>query len=125
MQYDVETPAAYMASLEKDWRRDTLEELRTLIRSKAPELEEGINYKMLSFRDVRGIVFHLNAQKNYVSLYVGTIDKIDPERALLQGLGLGKSCVRFGKSVAVAETRIGEFIERALELWKQGADIGC
>jgi hypothetical protein len=32
---------------------------------------------MLSYSDQRGIVFGLNAQKHYVSLYVGDAKKID------------------------------------------------
>ncbi len=125
MQYDVKTPSEYIDKLENDWRLEKLEELRVLIRSKAPNMSEGINYKMLSYGDANGIVFHLNAQKNYVSLYVGNSHKIDPDGELLQGLDTGKGCIRFKKSVAISETRIAEFIERAVVLWNQGSDIAC
>lgn len=125
MQYDVKTPDEYMDKLGPDWRRRTLEELRALIKSAAPRLEEGINYKMLSYSDARGAVFHLNAQKSYVSLYVGDAGKIDTDGTLLAGLSVGKGCIRFSKSVNPADTGIAAFIERTVALRDQGEDIGC
>ena len=125
MQYEAKTPAQYIKNLEDDWRREKVKELRALIKIKAPDAVEGINYKMLSYSLGEGVLFHLNAQKNYVSLYVGNIKKIDPKGSLLRGFDLGKGCIRIKKSAVIADTRIAEFIERAIELRKQGADIGC
>ena len=125
MQYDVKTPSEYIEILDDDWRREKLEELRDLIKSKAPDLSEGINYKMLSYGDKNGNVFHLNVQKNYVSLYVGNAGKIDPDGELLKGINTGKGCIRFKKSLSLPDTRIDEFIERAVHLWEQGVDIEC
>jgi len=125
MQYDVKTPSEYIEILDDDWRREKLEELRDLIKSKAPDLSEGINYKMLSYGDKNGNVFHLNVQKNYVSLYVGNAGKIDPDGELLKGINTGKGCIRFKKSLSLSGTRIEKFIERAVHLWEQGVDIEC
>jgi uncharacterized protein YdhG (YjbR/CyaY superfamily) len=125
MQYDVTTPAEYLQALEHDWRRQTLEQLRLLIKKKAPQLREGIAYKMLSYSDAAGIVFGLNAQKHYVSFYVGDTHKVDPSGALLEGLERGKGCIRFKKKDVVAETKIDEFIARTAELRRAGADVGC
>lgn len=125
MQYDVETPQQYLEALEPDWRKEKLEALRNIIRASAPELVEGIDYKMLSYRDERGILFGLNAQKHYVSLYVGDISKIDPDGSLLEGLNVGKGCIRFTKTKEIGDTRIREFIERAVDLWRRGEDIDC
>lgn len=125
MQYDVQTPAEYMDSLEDDWRRATLEEIRSIIKSYGSELVEGIDYKMLSYRDDRGILFGLNAQKHYVSLYVGDVSKIDPDGSLLQGINVGKGCIRFSKTKVVSKTRIKEFIERAIDMWRRGEDLDC
>ena len=125
MQYDVQTPEEYMDKLEHDWRYDTLQQIREMIRTTAPGMTEGINYKMLSYGDDRGVAFHLNAQKGYVGLYVGDIRKIDRDGDLLQGLNTGKGCIRFSKTVVPAETRIGEFIERTVRLWDQGVDTEC
>ncbi len=48
MQYEASTPEAYRSALEPDWRKEKLEQLRKLIITCGPELEEGIQYKMLS-----------------------------------------------------------------------------
>jgi hypothetical protein len=125
MQYDVSTPDEYLAVLEPDWRRDTLVSLRALVQEHAPELTESIRYKMLSYDDARGAVFALNAQKGYVSFYVGSAAKVDPGGALLGGLDCGKGCIRFTKSVKVAETGIGAFIARAAGMRRAGGDVDC
>ncbi|MEO9477866.1 MAG: DUF1801 domain-containing protein [Cyclobacteriaceae bacterium] len=125
MQYDASTVAEYLDLLEDDWRKPTLNKIREFINSKAPGLTEGIHYKMLSYGDEKGSLFYLNAQKNYVSLYVGDTKKIDPDGVLLKSLDLGKGCIRFKKSTDPAETRIHDFIIRAQQLWDQGVDVGC
>jgi hypothetical protein len=125
MQRDVHTPQEYLASLDDDWRREKLESLRALIRSHGPDLVEGIYYKMPSYGDKRGVLFQLNAQKNYVSLYVGDAKKVDPDGALLSGINVGKGCIRFSKTTPISEAGIGEFVRRAIGMWKRGEDVGC
>ncbi|MBO3697415.1 iron chaperone [Roseivirga sp. E12] len=125
MLYDAETPKEYIDQLEDDWRKEKLLQLRTIIHEMAPSLSEGINYKMLSYADDRGAAFHLNAQKGYVSFYVGDAKKVDPTGELLTGINIGKGCIRFSKSVKLAETRIDEFIKIAAQKWAEGKDIDC
>jgi len=125
MQYEARTPREYLELLDNDWRREKLQELRALITSHGTDLVEGISYKMLSYSDERGIIFGLNAQKHYVSLYVGDTKKVDTDGSLLKGLNVGKGCIRFSKSISVAGTNIEQFIERAIDLWQRGEDIEC
>lgn len=125
MQYNVTTPTEYINALEKDWRLEKLQALRKIIKSKAPDYTEDIQYKMLGYSDDKGLVFSLNAQKDYVSFYVGDTKKVDPSGELLEGINKGKGCIRFKKSINIANTHIDEFIERAVDLRKQGIDIGC
>lgn len=125
MQYDAKTPQEYIEMLEDDWRREKLTELRALLLEKAPGFDETINYKMLAYKDDKGTIFHLNAQKNYVALYVGDAGKVDPTGELLEGIDAGKGCLRFKKKTAVADTRIDEFIEKTVKMWADGADIAC
>lgn len=126
MQYDVKTPTEYMAALDDDWRRIKVEEIREIIQTKAPDLVEGIQYKMLSYGDGQeSTVFHLNAQKGYVSFYVGDTAKIDPSGDLLEGINCGKGCLRFKKTLAIGDTRLDEFIEKTVELWRAGVDVSC
>lgn len=125
MLYDVKTPEEYLRQLPDDWRKEGVNALREIIKAKGPKLTEKINYKMLGYGDGDNIVFCLNAQKNYVSLYVGNASKVDPDGKLLEGLNRGKGCIRFTKSIDISNTRIDEFVERAVEMWEQGEDFDC
>ncbi|MGH1477734.1 MAG: iron chaperone [Geminicoccales bacterium] len=125
MLYTAETPGEYIDQLEDDWRRRKLLELRQIIKENGPALVERIHYKMLCYGDTGTAVFHLNAQKNYVSLYVGNASKIDPDGNLLAGLNRGKSCIRFRRSDDISKTQIDKFIVRAIHLWERGSDAGC
>jgi uncharacterized protein YdhG (YjbR/CyaY superfamily) len=125
MLYDVKSPEEYLKQLPDDWRHEKVNSLREIIKDKGPKLTEKINYKMLAYGDDDNIVFCLNAQKNYVSLYVGDASKVDPDGRLLEGLNVGKGCIRFTKSVEISDTRIDEFVKRAVEMWENGEDFDC
>lgn len=125
MQYNASTPEEYLAQLEPDWRNEKLNEVRDLIFKHGPEMQEGIEYKMLSYGSNELTLFNLNAQKGYVSLYVGHIDKVADARELLSPFDLGKGCIRIKKSVKLEETQLETFIMRAIETWRAGNDIGC
>ncbi|AKG05274.1 hypothetical protein AAV35_011105 [Salimicrobium jeotgali] len=125
MQYDVETPEDYYKAMEEDWRKERLLKVREYILTHGPELKEGIQYKMLSFGSDSSIVFHLNAQKSYVSLYVGDIEKITGDEELLKGLDYGKGCIRIKKSVDLDKSRLEEFVRKTVEAWRGGRDVSC
>ena len=125
MLYDVKTPAEYFQVLEKDWRKEKLMNIRQLIMKYAPEIEEGIEYKMLGYGTAGLPLFNLNAQKNYVGLYVGTIKKIDPDGKLLAGIDCGKGCIRIKKTTPVEGSQIEEFIKQAIDHWRAGGDSSC
>ena len=125
MQFNVKTPDEYLAMLEDDWRKEKVLELRKLIQDLAPELKEGIRYKVLSYSGSKGGAFALAAQKNSVNFYVGSAKKVDTDGSLLRGLDVGKGCIRFSKTVVIADTRIADFIARAMTMWRKGEDIDC
>ena len=125
MLYEASTPKEYLSTLEDDWRKQTLEYIRNLILQKGPELNEHINYNMLGYGKDPEPVFHLNAQKHYVSLYVGNADSIDPDGTMLHGLDRGKGCIRFKKSVNPEDTNIEAFIAKTIDHWKAGGEVGC
>ena len=93
MQYSVSNSEDYLNALDNDWRKEILMEIRDFIISLG--LLETIEYKMLAYQYEAKTVFHLNAQKHYVSLYVGDHKKIDTSGDLLRGLDMGKGCIRF------------------------------
>lgn len=123
MQYQVKTPQEYLDVLEEDWRKEKLLEVWQLLEEEGPELQSGIEYKMLSFADERGTVFNLNAQANYVSFYVGDTQKVDASGETLTGFNHGKGCIRIKKTNDVKQLR--EFLRLALEKRREGGDIGC
>ena len=125
MLSNAETPSEFLDMLDDDWRRDTLKEIRAIINLKAPQLSERIHYKMLGYGIDDAYAFHLNAQRAYVSLYVGNVSKVDPNGELLDGLNVGKGCIRFSKSTKIDDTRIDEFTARAFTMWQAGEDIDC
>ena len=125
MLYDAKSPEELISNLDDDWRLEKLQQLREIIKIQAPELEERIHYKMLGYAHGNEYLFHLNAQRNYVSLYVGNISNIDPSGELLQGLNLGKGCIRFLKTASVEKSQVEEFILRAVKHWKAGGDVDC
>jgi len=125
MQYDVNSAKQYLEILEDDWRKKKLLEVRDMIFSKAPNITESIEYKMLRYGNDESSVFHLNAQKNYVALYVGNIDKIENGKELLKTFNLGKGCIRIKKNIDLNKTQIVEFIQNAISQWTEGKDISC
>lgn len=125
MQYDANTPQNYLDQLEEDWRRDKLFDLRQMILEAAPEVDEHIHYKMLGYGQNDNWLCHLNAQKHYVSLYLGNIQALDPDGSLTTGLNMGKGCIRISKSLKISDTQILELLERAVVRWQKGEASGC
>ncbi|MDR9417112.1 MAG: DUF1801 domain-containing protein [Gracilimonas sp.] len=125
MQYEVSTPTEYFEKLEDDWRKEKLLKVRDLILKHGPELKERIEYKMLSYAYNDKSVFNLNAQRAYVSLYVGTIKKVNNAQTLLKDLDTGKGCIRIKKSVELKETGLEEFIRETINIWNKGGETDC
>ena len=118
MLYNANNPREYLDGLEHDWRKEILSDIREMILSNAPELEESIEYKMLSYGNEEKALFYLNARKAYVSLYTGDISKVENGRALLKELDLGKGCIRVKKNVNIRETGLEQFIINSIKAWK-------
>ncbi len=125
MQYDVISPNEYIEALDNDWRKETLNAVRKMILSHDLILEEGIEYKMLCYRLDGHSIFHLNAQKAYVSLYVGDIGKVHQSNELLKPFDTGKGCIRIKKSVNLEDTALNEFIIRTIDIWRKGGETDC
>ena len=107
MQYNAETPDAYLSMLDDDWRRECLLAVREMFLA-IPGIAESMSYKMLGYHRGEDVFGHLNAQKNYVGVYLGELDRIDPGRAIRGKANCGKSCLRIRKTdgLEVAEKLI-------------------
>lgn len=125
MQYDVKNSKEYLELLEDDWRKEKLLAIRQMIIAYAPELEEVIRYKMLNYGKDDHYVFALNAQKHYVSLYVGTIEKVENAETLLANYNYGKGCIRVKKSIKIEDTGLEQFIHKTVDMWRAGEDTAC
>lgn len=125
MLYNVKTPSEYLKKLDKDWRKNKLIEVREMIKKNGPELIEGIKYKMLSYEYDDKIIFSLNAQQAYVSLYVGNVDKVENARKLLKEFNIGKGCIRIKKSIDLQESNLEKFIANTIEIWRKGGETDC
>lgn len=125
MQYEVETPHQYLEALEEDWRKAKLLRVRELILQSEASISEVIKYKMLGYTFQVQLIFSLNAQKNYVSLYVGDIKKVKQSDQLLEGFNIGKGCIRIKKSNEVSEQNIGQFINNVIQTWRSGGGTDC
>lgn len=123
----MKTPKDYLEALEDDWRKEKLLVIREMILNYAPNIDEAIRYKMLNFgvEAMENFIFALNAQKHYVSLYVGDIEKIDPLGEMLGEFNLGKGCISVRKTIDLEETQLEAFIQKAIDLWRAGEDVDC
>ncbi len=112
MIHDAKTPKEYLAVLDEDWRKEKLLAIRDYFLS-LDGVEEGMQYKMLSYRRGDDPVAIMNAQKGYVSVYMDDLSVLDPDGSLLSGYNCGKSCLRLRKSdridvvKALVERRLG------------------
>jgi len=125
MQYKVDSPEEYIQSLDEDWRKTMLSKVRDMILSNASCSKETIEYKMLAYAFGDKILFHLNAQKNYVSLYIGDVDKVSNGREILKDFDIGKGCIRIKKTIKLENTNLNDFINKVIESWKSGHDVDC
>ena len=86
---------AYLAGLGPD-RREALTELRAIVLEEAPAAVETMKYRMPTYEYQGGVLCAFASQKQYMSLYMDT-GLVEEHRADLDGLSVGKSCIRFRK----------------------------
>ncbi len=125
MQYKVNSPVQYLEELEAGWKKERLSQIRSILTSHPFDLKEDIEYKMLCYRYNGKSIFHLNAQKNYVSFYVGNLEKIPQAQTLLSAFHLGKGCIRIRKKDDFSEESMKTFITTAIDVWRKGGETDC
>ena len=112
MIYDADTPEGYLSALDQDWRKEKLLTIRDYLLS-LRGVEEGMQYKMLSYRRGENPVAIMNAQKGYVSVYMDDLSVLDPDGTLLKGYNHGKSCLRLRKTdeIEIVKTLVKRRLE--------------
>ena len=96
-------------------KKHIFDELRSIILD-VPGLTEGTKYGMLHYTTMNNWAISLADQKHYVSLYVHNIKIVKKYKNELDGLNIGKSCIRFSKSKKVPAETIRKIIVEAIEL---------
>ena len=94
MQSRAPNVAAYLA--ERDPKtRAALTKVRALLRAHLPDAQEGMMFGMPSYTVGSAPAAAFAAQKHYLCLYICHADLIEKHRAALEGLNVGKGCIRF------------------------------
>ena len=94
MKSEATTVEEYLADVPEE-RRPELETLRTLCLDELAGYEERMQYGMPSYsRDGSAVEIAFASQKNYFSLYVRE-SVVRANTNLLDGLSVGKGCIRF------------------------------
>ncbi len=118
----------YIAML-PDERRQIIEQLDKLIRETAPEVQRWFAYNMLGYgkfeytnykkQKVDWPVVALASQKNYISLYVCSLDNgeylAEKYADKLGKVSVGKSCIRFKKLEDLNIETVREVIKTAFK----------
>jgi uncharacterized protein YdhG (YjbR/CyaY superfamily) len=88
---------SYMEEVPEE-RRDALKKLRDLCLQILDGYDESMVYGMPSY-SVTGeeVAIAFASQKNYISLYVLKEEVLNKFRPQLEGLNLGKGCIRYSK----------------------------
>lgn len=101
----------YLAAVEEP-RRATLKALRAIIRDTVPQATESISHTMPAY-DYQGMLCAFAAQKHYLSFYLLNGAVVDEHRHLLQGLNVGKGCIRFKDFSKLPEATIRTLLRAA------------
>ena len=75
-------------------RQDALARMRSLVFEVAPDAAETMHYRMPTYHYRHELLCAFASQKQYMSLYMDT-RFVKKYRENLEGLDIGKSCIRF------------------------------
>ncbi|CAN5310728.1 DUF1801 domain-containing protein [soil metagenome] len=94
MQSKAKTVSAYLKELPEN-RKAALNRLQEICRDILVGYEEDMDYGMPCYKRKGVVEIAFASQKNYVSLYILKQDIVKNNQQLLQGLKVGKSCIRY------------------------------
>ncbi|MEZ5317801.1 MAG: DUF1801 domain-containing protein [Vicinamibacterales bacterium] len=103
--------AEYLREVPEAERR-VLRTLRREIRAAAPDAREFMKYGHPHY-DLGGSLFAIARQKHFVALYVAEAAVVRAHRPALEGLSVGKSCIRFRPSQPVPAAIVADLIGAA------------
>lgn len=84
----------YMATAPPE-RRPALEALREACLQLLPGFSESLDYGVPSYQRDQDVEIAFASQKDYISLYVLHTDVMNAHLSRLEGLSVGKGCIRY------------------------------
>jgi len=111
MKSEATTVEEYLADVPEE-RRPALETLRTLCLEELAGYEEEMQYGMASYSREGSMEVAFASQKNYISLYVRE-SVINANTNLLDGLSVGKGCIRFKRPEQIDPTAVRPLLSGA------------
>jgi uncharacterized protein YdhG (YjbR/CyaY superfamily) len=114
MKIDAADVSEYLDKAPLD-RRPALSLLRELCLKILKGYTEALEYSMPSYARGGTVEVAFASQKQYLSLYILKTDVVEANRDRLQGLNVGKGCIRYKKpeqiDFAVVETLLQQTVE--------------
>jgi uncharacterized protein YdhG (YjbR/CyaY superfamily) len=102
-------------------RAACLNELRQLCQTILNEYEEGMDYGMPCYKKNGTVEVAFASQKRYIALYIAKQGVVDAYRGELNGLSVGKGCIRYPKPDKV-DFRV---ITKLLEATRDSPEQAC
>lgn len=96
MQSKATNVAAYLEEAPAE-RRPVLKKLRSLCRKVLAGYEEQMEWGMAAYKKDGAAEVAFASQKNYIAVYFLKSHVLQANKALLRGVDMGKSCLRFPK----------------------------
>ena len=130
------TPEEYIAAIPEPRRHD-VEKIHALIQKTVPNLEPHIlsgmigygtyRYRYASGKEGDWSLIALASQKNYISVYICSVDKgtyiAETYKDKLPKASIGKSCIRFKKLEDIDLSILTEIIKKAENIGGAGQVI--
>ncbi len=91
---EIQTVADYLANLSEK-QRAGVQKLVRIVKSAAPQLEEGLNYSTPAYRLNNKLVVGIAAAKTHTGFYVMSEPVMDQFKNELKGYDIAKTSVRF------------------------------
>jgi uncharacterized protein YdhG (YjbR/CyaY superfamily) len=120
MQSKVTNVMDYLTEIPQE-RKERLTALRQLCRDILKGYEECMDYGMPTYKKDGKVEVAFASQKNYIALYILKPEVVEANKALLKGLSVGKSCIRFTKP----ETTDLGIVEKLLTGTVNSPDQAC
>lgn len=119
MQSNAEDVTQYLLEVPEE-RMEALERLRALCQETLAGYEENMAYGMPSYSKDGVVEVAFASQKNYISLYILKEPVMNQFRPQLDGLNLGKGCIRYSKPEKIDFSLVKRLLD---ESFRSNAEI--